>query len=350
MSQLPPQTLSIKRKRNEAPVDALRFDQSNTIKRQKSSQKFAYRRLTRPDDTPAQNTPPTPTAERRFHLEPVGTGAKRVFIEARPATETTRDNTTAPHTHALPAQPSIPTSPPRPRKRPGAGSALRAAPPTQSAPRLSSPSENDVRELEALSHEISRVDNLHIPLAPSPSKHKPRAPAKRFAERHPDKAASLDAHDATPASDPDAMDVDTDYVIDTFVREPLLPDAPLPPGINVGLLVLGEDDDAWWDGDSDSDREFATDDEDSNAEEHYANDYPEDELSEDDELGRDVYQKKYRHGSDDEEYDLENDDDDDDDEDAAVGSGEDEDDVHFRMTAGSKAKSTGGGYWGAVGQ
>lgn len=140
------------------------------------------------------------------------------------------------------------------------------------------------------------------------------------------------------------MDIDNpdDYVYDTYVREPIAPDAPMPTG-SIGLLVLGEDDDDWWDAPSnESDKEFDTDDEDENAEDYYANDYPEDELSEDDEFDRNLYKSKYRHGSDDEEYNI-----DDDDDDAALGSGEDEDDLHYKMTV-PKAQRVG--YWGTVGQ
>jgi hypothetical protein len=334
MSQLPPQTISIKRKRTEAPVDALRFDSSVSIKRQKSSQAFAYRRLDKPEDAPTQAVPPTPTAERRFHLEPPGVGAKRVFIEARPTLE--HNNAATDGQPQAPTPEPTPASTPRPRKRPGAGSALHrsANPQTQRTPQVPEPSENDVRELEALSARISKVDNLHIPLPLSPSKHKPKPPAQRFAARHPEKAAAQNG-------DADAMDVDMDdYVIDTFIREPILPDADWPAG-TVGLLVLRDEDEDWWDGDEESDKEFDTDDEDENAEDYYANDYPEDEMSEDDEFGRDVYQKKYRHGSDDEEYNLNDDDDD------VIGSGEDEDDLHFKMTV-PKAQRVG--YWGAAGE
>jgi hypothetical protein len=201
------------------------------------------------------------------------------------------------------------------------------------------PSDNHVRELEAFSREVERVDNLEIPL-PSPSKHKPKAPARRFADRHPDKAAALASQDGV-SNDVDAMDVDSEYVIDHYVREPLLPDAPVPTG-DVGLLVISEEDEDWWDNEDASDREFDTDDEDSNAEEYYANDYPEDEMSDDDEFDRNLYKKKYRHGSDDEEFNLGDDDDD------AVGSGGDEDDLHFKMTVPKTQKV--GGYWGMHGE
>jgi hypothetical protein len=219
-------------------------------------------------------------------------------------------------------------------------------PPTKAAveqrARSVEPSAQDVRELEALSKQVAEKEgNLLIPL-PSPSKHKPKAPAQRFAQRHPEKAAALAAQN--DANNDDAMDIDTDeYVYDTYVREAIIPDAdgklPEPTG-TVGFLVIGEEDEDWWNGDDESDKEFATDDEDENAEDYYANDYPEDELDEDDEYDRDLYQKKYRHGSDDEEYNVDEDDN-------VIGSDEDEDDLHFKMTV---PKAQRPGYWGAVGE
>ncbi|KAF1847350.1 uncharacterized protein K460DRAFT_363441 [Cucurbitaria berberidis CBS 394.84] len=341
MSQNPPQTLSVKRKRHDPPVDALIFD--NTVKRQKSSLKFAYRRLTKPNDIPAQSSvPPTPTTERRYHLDPVArTRSKHVFIEARQVAD--KGNGAVDAQLQATSIEATPESTPRPRKRPGAGSALHrtASRPAQQKPQITEPSEEDVRELEALSKEVETVDNLHIPIL-SPSRHKPKAPAHRFAERHPEQAAALAPQE--PVDDGDAMDIDTDeYVYDTYIREAILPDAdgklPEPSG-TIGFLVIKEEDEDWWNGGDESDKEFDTDDEDENAEDYYANDYPEDELSEDDEFGRDVYQKKYRHGSDDEEFNLDEDDD-------MIGSDEDEDDLHFKMTV-PKAQRVG--YWGTYGE
>lgn len=381
MSQRAPQTLSVKRKRTEAPVDSLIFD--NTVKRQRSEADIFFRRLTKPGDTPQDSGASTPTTERRFHLDPVSRArSKHVFIERRAATE---PSTPAPEL-ASRAHDSAPDEPPRQRKRPGTRIASSAQfPPKPPAPHTtthrSQPSEHDVRELEALAHRLDREDAAALnplPSHTSPSKYKPRAPARRFAEREPAKAAALAAHDdaTAPAPDPDAMDLDTDdYVIDTYILEPFLPDSlgnlPTSTG-SVGYLVLGaEDEDSFWTSGnaSDSDREFDTDDDDSNAEEYYANDYPEDELSDDDEFGRDPYKRGHRRGSSDEEFDAG----DSGDEgvagasgrgrggvfgggggvgkgsvrDAMVGSDEDEDDAHYRMTV-PKVKRTG--YWGMSGQ
>lgn len=349
--QNPPQTLSVKRKRHEAPVDALIIEQQRIIKKQKSQSLDArpiaqpssghfYRRLTKPNDTPQQSlAPPTPTAERRFYLDAASrTQNKRVFVEEKAAAQ--RQAVAAGGELRVPAEESVLEETARPQKRPGRSTAYRPTPKsqTQSRTRTPEPTAHDVSQLEALSKQVEKEDNLHIPL-PSPSKHKPKAPAQRFAQRHPEKAAALAAQDGT--QDGDAMDIDgDDYVYDTYIREPILPDAPAPTG-TVGTLVIAEEDEDWWNGEDESDKEFDTDDEDENAEDYYANDYPEDELDEDDEFGRDVYQKKFRAGSDDEEFNGDSD------EEGAVGSDGDEDDAHFRMTVPGVKKP---GYWGAVGE
>ncbi|KAF1833530.1 hypothetical protein BDW02DRAFT_378301 [Decorospora gaudefroyi] len=344
MSQpVPPSTISIKRKRNEAPVDALRIEHGNEIKRVKSSQNiFGYRRVTKPTDAKEHaSAPPTPTsnAPKRYLLDAVPRiGGKRVFVEEREQQAARKEETqVGGQVQAVSYEPT-PASQQRPRKRPGAASALPPTlnPATQRQPPVTAPSETDVRKLEALSQEVEKVDNLSIPLPSHPlSKHKPKAPAQRYADRHPTQAN--DDH-----ADGDAMDIDSEYVYDHYIREPIHPNAPEPTG-PIGLLVITASDADWWDNEEISDREFDTDDEDENAEDYYANDYPEDEMSDDDEFGRDLYQKKYRHGSDDEEFVADGDADGED----ALGSGEDEDDAHFRMTV---PKGQRVGYWGMAGE
>jgi hypothetical protein len=341
MSQNPPQTVSVKRKRTELAVDLLIVERTERIiKKHKSKppNDFIFRRLTKPNDAPQQSaTPPTPTAERRFHIDASARAhQKRVFMEIRERTGTLQSTTNG-HTGAHEER-IVPEEPSRPRKRPGAGSALRS---TSKPPTAWKPSAQDVQQLEALTRQVEKEDNLLIPL-PSPSKYKPKPPAQRFADREPEKAAALAARD--DINDGDAMDIDTDeYVYDTYIREAIMPDAdgklPEPTG-TVGVLVISEEDEDWWNGEDESDKEFDTDDEDENAEDYYANDYPEDELDEDDEYDRNLYQKKYRHGSDDEEYNLDDDDD-------VIGSDEDEDDLHSKMTVPKVQRP---GYWGTTGE
>jgi hypothetical protein len=138
------------------------------------------------------------------------------------------------------------------------------------------------------------------------SKHKPKLPVKRFRDRHPEQAKA-----AAEPTDPDAMDIDKDYVYDTYVREVTMRDAdgnPTAPEGSVGVIVItDEDEDLWetyWQEGEGSSEEYYTDDEDENAEDYYGADYPEDEVEHDDEFGINPYQ--YHHG-DEEEYDAEND-------------------------------------------
>ncbi|KAF1357199.1 hypothetical protein EJ07DRAFT_181377 [Lizonia empirigonia] len=297
MSQRAPQTLSVKRKRTEAPVDVLIFD--NSIKRQRSEADIFFRRLTKPGDTTQESGASTPTTERRFHLDPISRArSKHVFIEHRVATQ----DDAPPDSQHTPVPQPTPHEPARPRKRPGTRAASTATPshPTQHATHRTQPSEHD---------------------------------------REPSKAAALAQRDSTTAMDLD----EADYVIDTYIREslPSSTSGSLPASLGiVGLLVLPASDDAWWCG-TDSSDSPGSDSDDSNAEEYYANDYPEDELSDDDEFGRDPYKRGHRRGSDEEEFDAGLSDD------VALASGEDEDDLHYKMTV-PKAQRTG--YWGMAGQ
>ncbi len=339
MSQRAPQTLSVKRKRTEAPVDSLIFD--NTVKRQRSEADIFFRRLTKPGDTPHESgasTPSTPATERRFHLDPVSRAkSKHVFIERRAATE---PSTPTESQHSAP-QETTPEEPARPRKRPGTRAASTAIPsnPTHQSTHHTQPSDHDVRELEALSQELSHDEPQHT----SPSKYKPKPPARRFAEREPAKAAALALQDALQD---DAMDLDSDYVIDTYVRELIPPSlsGTFTPSGTIGLLVLAGPDEDFFYASDDSDKAFDTDDDDSNAEEYYANDYPEDELSEDDEFDRDPWKRDHRHGSDEEEFDVSGSG-----EEGVLGSEGDEDDVHYRLTV-PKGGRVGMGFWGLAGQ
>jgi hypothetical protein len=135
------------------------------------------------------------------------------------------------------------------------------------------------------------------------------------------------------------VDAESDYVYDTYIRHPVSPNTTLDPTAAVGHLVISEEDEELWqtyiDDDAD-DKEFDTDDEDSNgessyppspsnnpmlpeshqfmkitlytAEDYYGADYPEDEVDDDDEYDRSVY--KYQNGaSEDEEWDLKGNDD-----------------------------------------
>ncbi|KAI9675306.1 MAG: hypothetical protein M1817_001209 [Caeruleum heppii] len=126
-----------------------------------------------------------------------------------------------------------------------------------------------------------------------------------------------DRHDPTAPQIHDEdhiMSDDTEYVYDEYIRQQPDPQK-LPNPEDVGVLVITDADQAEWETyiddsalSSDEDN-LGPDEEDENAENFHANDYPEDELSSSDEVGLGVYGHR-RRGSDDEQF---NDDDDDDD-------------------------------------
>jgi hypothetical protein len=317
MAPQPPQTLSVKRKRNDAPVHHLVVDADRTVKRQKSAPRFTWRLLQKPgDDVPAALPSPTPQ-NRRFHVSL--SAGQRVLVEAPDLPTAAGETPSAPSIpEATEPQPATGPTPatPRPRKRPGAAAAVRINPAYTAKPEGDvDPSDEHVKHFEKFSQELEQEERAQSEPVPSPVKYLPTGPARRSKKRPTPQATAL------AVQDPDAMDID-EYVIDTYVREELMSDAdgniPAHEGI-IGYIVLKEEDEDWWNGEDESDKEFDTDEDDENAEDYYANDYPEDELSSDDEFDRDPYQRKYRHGSDDEEYDLNDD----------AHSG-DEDDEHFR--------------------
>jgi hypothetical protein len=334
MAPNPPQKLSVKRKRNDPAPDTLRVEeaageaQEPGLKRQKSEM-FTWRLISKPGNPNTQSQPsPQPLAQpsRQYTFS-----TNRVLVEHRQKQHQTTTNgvNTQPITQGKTPASIPPADPatPRPRKLPGAGTALRGARPGTDTKGQGGHSEEQIREFEQFAAEVEEDEKAKSQPPATPSRFKPRVPALRYKDRHPERAAAL------ASQDPDAMDID-DYVIDTYIREVVMPDAngkmPEPQG-TVGIIVLSSEDDEFWNGEDDSDREFETDDEDENAEEYYANDYPEDEMSSDDEFDRDLYKRSYRKGSDDEEYDLNASSG----EEGAARSDGDEDDEHFRrmMTA-----------------
>lgn len=142
-------------------------------------------------------------------------------------------------------------------------------------------------------------------------KYKPKAPTKRYSERHPEPAPEKTAECADKEMvDADAGLSETDdeeYVIETYVRVPASKMGDNVPPQNVGLLVFdGEPDVAYFYGEgSDSEDEWAEDEEDENAENYYTADYPDDEVASDDEYDMNAYAYRTGNASDLEEYDME---------------------------------------------
>ncbi|KAH8653051.1 hypothetical protein BGZ60DRAFT_519609 [Tricladium varicosporioides] len=133
----------------------------------------------------------------------------------------------------------------------------------------------------------------------SQPKFKPRKPALRYHERHPEETL-IDSRDATDVED------GTDYVIDTYVRVSV--DTLESPGTvkNIGLLVLDSqpDIDEFYLEEWDSDEEEEDEEDDENAEDHYTADYPDEEVDSDDEYGRNAYNYRNHNASDMEEFDT----------------------------------------------
>ncbi|KAF5007819.1 hypothetical protein FDECE_5877 [Fusarium decemcellulare] len=182
---------------------------------------------------------------------------------------------------------------------------------------------------------------------------KPKTPAKRYMERHPEIMAS----DPEPKemdlamSDVSDMEDDDDWVIEEYVRIPAHAMTINVAPTDVGVLVLDgkEDSNLFFGPEHDDDEELDEDDEDENglspkdavtrregvlavnqanktttAENYYTADYPEDEVESDDEYGRLPYGYRNGNASDDEEFDNTNFDEDDDDDMVLEGDNDDD--------------------------
>ncbi|KAL3435656.1 hypothetical protein BDV09DRAFT_194660 [Aspergillus tetrazonus] len=162
------------------------------------------------------------------------------------------------------------------------------------------------------------------PAVPKPPlKHQPRVPNKHRTAPpapEPERVNHRSEHE-------DGGESDDDYVYDTYIRHRLPDKGFMDPlasieldqetwlrhhGIDssrqdVGVIVITPEDEMYWDDfaeDEDDEDKWDSEDGDSNAENNPANDYPDEELSWDDEEddAAAIY-RKYRHGSDDEEFD-----------------------------------------------
>lgn len=167
--------------------------------------------------------------------------------------------------------------------------------------------------------------------SPQPSKFKPKAPTKRYAERHPEVAGTPEkAATTTTAASADGMDYEShsedEYVIETYVRVPVTSLSENVSPEKIGLLVFDNEPDVdyFYGEEGDSDDDWPEDDEDENgkcpseprpsslcygrtdlsaAENYYTADYPDDEVDSDDEYNRHAYDYRNGNASDLEEYD-----------------------------------------------
>ncbi|KDN62615.1 hypothetical protein CSUB01_06051 [Colletotrichum sublineola] len=248
-------------------------------------------------------------------------------------------------------------------KKPLAKRPPRPAAPNVDADRRPMPSATPTQDLDKIAadmdqwvlHEIGlNLKSMEHPPAPpaaaSPSRFKPKAPVKRFAERHPELARKLDGDhgdeemaEASGGDEEEEETSDDDYVIEVYElahSKPAL--AEIPPE-QIGVLRFDTQEDLelfYGNEDDDSDED---DEEDENgkspillfsfplilkgsvwgsrymltrptAENHYTADYPEDEVDSEDEYDRHAYLFRNANASDEEEFDsrdlVEEDDDD----------------------------------------
>lgn len=174
------------------------------------------------------------------------------------------------------------------------------------------------REAERERGEMSRLANERRKAAYS--KYKPK-PGARYAERHAerqeggagDDEMDNDSGSGSGSGSSSSSETDEDdYVTETYVRIPgheaakaqaaAEGGASLVPA-TIGLLVFDNEPDLefFYGVEEDSEDDFE-DDEDENAENYYAHDYPEDEVSSDDEFDRDAYHYRNGNASDLEEF------------------------------------------------
>ncbi|KAI0426014.1 hypothetical protein F5Y09DRAFT_334490 [Xylaria sp. FL1042] len=139
---------------------------------------------------------------------------------------------------------------------------------------------------------------------PSKLKFKPKPPAKRYAERHPEEAGKSDDKEMIDADVETSDSDDGDYIIETYVRVPASRMGDHVPPQSVGLLVFDEEPDIefFYGEDDESEDEWAEDEEDENAENYYTADYPDEEVASDDEFNKNAYAFRTDNASDLEEY------------------------------------------------
>lgn len=179
----------------------------------------------------------------------------------------------------------------------------------------------DTWTLGEISKNLDRVEQLNAKSKSSPAKSRfqPKAPKLRYHERHPtenvaqqqrakDQAAPAAAA-STSAMDIDMIDTsdDDDYVIETYERVPAerLRDQAVPAH-RIGLLVFDNEPDVadfFYGNDDETDDEFPEDEDDENAENYYAHEYPDEELEWSDEFDHNAYHYAAQNFSENEEWD-----------------------------------------------
>ncbi|CZR66860.1 uncharacterized protein PAC_16761 [Phialocephala subalpina] len=302
-----------------------------------------------PNSSADESQPFQATQPRRFHIsrsatpsipDTVGGGSRKrkaeptIFIERR-ARPKSQDGQ-APSRSATPALES-PSETPRPQKKPGLAARTSTPPVKEPQPkpgiaplrnvRLASgevmpwdvSSERLAAEMEAYtlaeigknlaasqhSHPEPKYTSSHIHKS-SPSKFKPKAPALRYAQRHPEEKSQNNGTtmDLDGSYVEEEMDDDSEYIIDTYIRMPAEALQDEDASKNIGFLILDSQPDIeeFYREDEGSSEEEDEADEDENAENHYTADYPDEEVDSDDEYNRNAYHYRTHNASDLEEF------------------------------------------------
>ncbi|QSZ29255.1 hypothetical protein DSL72_003767 [Monilinia vaccinii-corymbosi] len=298
-----------------------------------------------------------PVQQRRFHLSrsatteipsSPGSGARKrnatVFIERRVRQKTQEEQWTSAANTAIEAE-NVAIQKldqeERPQKKPGRGSRVQivstkdaketTAPPTKPPTALVNPWGLDTDDLAAQMQaytlqEIGRSiaeskvaePTPSVPVQsptrkPQSSRFKPKKPALRYKERHPEENdMEVDQDHVSGGETDEDMDTDSEYIIETYIRVPAEDIDNQDNKINFGILVLDAQSDIdefyqEWDHDEEVEDEA---DEDENDENYYTADYPDAEVDSDDEYNRNAYAYRTGNASDLEEFDEDDSDED----------------------------------------
>ena len=304
MAELP-SLVRVKRKRGEEPTADL-FLEERTLKKQQVWQ-FRLQQAhpsQLPSDTPngSLSGPSAPLddanqqQQQQQHHQQIQQDAlvRREFRLARPTRplhrriESVRKRKAQPDVHDIPtfveatpkrrrvgqedAPPAVsdtPVSTPNTLKRPGASSRLKK--PTAEA-LFQSPANPPPDRLADALHRFALEEEAREEARIKPKVTAiPKKPVQRYRDRHPELFAAQ-AQKKTD-EDVDMMSDDDDYVYDTYIRtkDPVVPatlESEDSSNIQVGYIVISEEDQPLWEtyfeDDVESDKEFETDDEDEN--------------------------------------------------------------------------------------
>ncbi|KAG4025253.1 hypothetical protein MFRU_062g00060 [Monilinia fructicola] len=290
--------------------------------------------------------------QRRFHLSRNATSAvpsspgsglgKRnatVFIERRVRQKTQEEKWTSVANIALEAE-NVATQKPdheeRPQKKPGRGSRVQVVPKKDvrganetTAPQSKPPSalvnpwgldtddlaaQMQAYTLQEIGRSIteSKVAESTPPASVQPairklqtSRFKPKKPALRYKERHPEEnTMEVDEGHMSGVETDEDMDSDSEYIYETYIRVPAEDIDNEDDKIDFGILVLDAESDIdefyqEWDNDEEVEDEAE---EDENDENYYTADYPDAEVDSDDEYNRNAYAYRTGNASDLEEF------------------------------------------------